>query len=76
MKTGVAVMALLLTAFSGRSWAWNIPGHMLSAMIAFQILEKEQPATIEKVKAALDPHPWHSTRWQNSLAAFQAPTQT
>jgi hypothetical protein len=43
-----AVMALSSTAV-----AWNIPGHMLSGIIAYQLLQQENPATIEKVKAAL-----------------------
>jgi hypothetical protein len=34
--------------------AWNIPGHMLSATIAYQILLQENPQTIDKVKAALE----------------------
>ena len=33
--------------------AWNIPGHMLSAAIAYQILQQENPPTIEKVKVVL-----------------------
>jgi hypothetical protein len=43
---------------------------MLSAAIAHQILQQESPPTIDNVKAVLALHPWHSTRWQNSLAAF------
>jgi hypothetical protein len=31
--------------------AWNIPGHMLSAAIAYQVLQQENPSTIDKVKA-------------------------
>jgi len=37
--------------------AWNIPGHMLSAAIAYQVLSQESPQTIEKVKAVLEKHP-------------------
>jgi len=38
--------------------AWNIPGHMLSGIIAYQILEQEHLGTIEKVRAVLEKHPW------------------
>jgi hypothetical protein len=31
--------------------AWNIPGHMLSGIIAYQVLQQENPQTIQKVKA-------------------------
>jgi hypothetical protein len=37
--------------------AWNIPGHMLSAAIAYQILQQENPQTIDKVRATLEKHP-------------------
>jgi len=30
--------------------AWNIPGHMLSAAIAYQVLSQENPQRIEKIK--------------------------
>jgi hypothetical protein len=35
--------------------AWNIPGHMLSAAIAFRSFEN--PPTIDKVKTVLEKHP-------------------
>ena len=47
--------------------AWNIPGHMLSAAIAYQVLRQENPQPIEKVKAVLDKHPWYANQWQSSL---------
>jgi S1/P1 Nuclease len=47
--------------------AWNIPGHMLSGIIAYQILRQENPPTIEKVKAALEKHPWYANQWQARL---------
>jgi hypothetical protein len=45
-------------------FAWNIPGHMLSAAIAYQVLWQENPQTIEKVKAVLEKHPWYANQWQ------------
>jgi S1/P1 Nuclease len=48
--------------------AWNIPGHMLSAAIAYQILQHENSRSIEKVKAMLEKHPWYANQWQ---ARFQ-----
>jgi S1/P1 Nuclease len=41
---------------------------MLSAAIAYQVLQQENPATIEKVKAVLEKHPWYANQWQ---ARFQ-----
>jgi hypothetical protein len=47
--------------------AWNIPGHMLSSAIAYQVLRHESPQSIEKVKAALEKHPWYANQWQTRL---------
>jgi hypothetical protein len=47
--------------------AWNIPGHMLSAAFAYQVLRQENPQTIEKVKVVLEKHPWYANQWQARL---------
>jgi len=47
--------------------AWNIPGHMLSGAIAYQVLQQENPPTIEKVTAVLKKHPWYANQWQARL---------
>jgi hypothetical protein len=47
--------------------AWNIPGHMLSAAIAYQVLRQENPQTIDKVTAVLEKHPWYANQWQARL---------
>src|SRR5215813_11050927 len=44
--------------------AWNIPGHMLSSAIAYQVLQQESPQTIDKVNAVLEKHPWYANQWQ------------
>jgi hypothetical protein len=46
---------------------WNIPGHMLSGIVAYQILEQENLEAIEKVKAVLEKHPWYANQWQARL---------
>jgi hypothetical protein len=40
---------------------------MLSGIIAYQILQQENPTTIEKVKAVLEKHPWYASQWQARL---------
>jgi hypothetical protein len=47
--------------------AWNIPGHMLSAAITYQILLQENPPTVGKVKSILEKHPWYANQWQARL---------
>jgi hypothetical protein len=47
------VLALLPLSAS----AWNIPGHMLSGAIAYQVLQQENPQIIEKLKLC-----WRNTR--------------
>jgi hypothetical protein len=40
---------------------------MLSAAITYQVLQQENPATIEKVKTILEKHPWYTNQWQARL---------
>ena len=40
---------------------------MLSAAIAYQVLQQENPQTIDKVKAVLEKHPWYANQWQARL---------
>ena len=47
--------------------AWNIPGHMLSGAIAYQILQRENPSTITTVRSVLEKNPWYETRWKSQL---------
>jgi S1/P1 Nuclease len=63
----IALFALIFSALAGPASAWNIPGHMLSGIIAYQVLQQESPGTIEKVKAALEKHPWYANQWQARL---------
>jgi S1/P1 Nuclease len=64
----VASLVLLTLAVSPLpASAWNIPGHMLSGIIAYQVLQQENPATIDKVKAVLEKHPWYANQWQARL---------
>jgi hypothetical protein len=42
--------------------AWNIPGHMFSGIIAYQVLQQENPQTIDKVKAVLEKHPSYANQ--------------
>jgi hypothetical protein len=64
----IAFLVLLtLVVLSHPASAWNIPGHMLSAAIAYQVLQQENPQTIEKVKAVLEKHPWYANQWEARL---------
>src|SRR5215813_6424493 len=47
--------------------AWNLPGHMLSGAIAYQVLQQESAQTIDKMKAVLETHPWYANQWQARL---------
>src|SRR5262249_50528542 len=39
----------------------------LSGAIAYQVLQQESPQTIDKVRAALEKHPWYTNQWQARL---------
>ena len=67
MRLLASVVFLTLAAYPSPASAWNIPGHMLSGIIAYQVLQQENPQTIEKVKALLEKHPWYANQWQARL---------
>jgi hypothetical protein len=61
------VVVITVTALPIPASAWNIPGHMLSAAIAYQVLRQENPTTIAKVKTVFEQHPWYANQWQARL---------
>jgi hypothetical protein len=63
----VAVIAALLPRPAS---AWNIPGHMLSGIIGYQVLQQENPQTIEKVKAVLENIPGTQTNGRRGFKTF------
>src|SRR5499433_997130 len=65
MLTFLVLLALAVSPLP--AFAWNIPGHMLSGAIAYQVLQQERPQAIEKVKATLEKHPWYANQWQARL---------
>jgi hypothetical protein len=52
--------------------AWNIPGHMLSGAITYQVLQQQSPQTIDKVKAVLEKHPWYDDIRSNDKQQHRA----
>jgi hypothetical protein len=52
--------------------AWNIPGHTLSGIIAYQVLQ-QNPQIIDKVKAVLEKHPWYTNQWKARLQDVPVP---
>ena len=56
-----------LVSFPFNTLAWNIPGHMLSGAIAYQILQRENPSTITTVRSVLENNPWYESRWKSQL---------
>jgi len=62
-----SLVLITLAALPLPARAWNIPGHMLSGIIAYEVLSQERPQSIEKVKALLEKHPWYANQWQARL---------
>ena len=50
MSLIVCLLLLSLAVLRLSASAWNIPGHMLSAAIAYQVLRQESPQSIEKLR--------------------------
>jgi hypothetical protein len=51
----VALFLMMLQPLS--AFAWNIPGHMITASIAYRILKAENQRTASAVQAILEKHP-------------------
>jgi hypothetical protein len=64
----VAVTVLMEFALAAsHSSAWNIPGHMLSGAIAYQILQRENSTTIPILRSIVEKNPWYQSRWKLQL---------
>ena len=64
---GIALSVSVLIALPFDAFSWNIPGHMLSGAITYQILQRENPSTIPTVRSVLEENPWYETRWKPRL---------
>jgi len=63
----IIVLLPILILGPSNAFAWNIPGHMLSGAIAYQILQRENPSTIPIVRSVLEKNPWYETRWKGQM---------
>ena len=64
---GAIIMSFVLLIFPVHASVWNIPGHMLSGTIAYQILRRETPTAISTVRSVLEKNPWYESRWKSQL---------
>jgi hypothetical protein len=62
LNIAVALIVASLVPFPFDGLAWNIPGHMLSGAIVYQILHRENTTTIPIVRSVLEKNPWYETR--------------
>jgi hypothetical protein len=49
-----SLVLVTLTVLPLPAKAWNIPGHMLSAAIAYPIFRQDNPPTIAKIRSVLE----------------------
>ena len=70
----IAVVLTALIALPGTAVAWNIPGHMLSGSIVFQIFRLDSAYTVEAVRRILESHPWYGNQWQAQLGKLPSMT--
>jgi hypothetical protein len=56
--------------------AWNAPTHMVSGAIAYRLLQRESPATVEKLFALLERHPRYASRWRDDIERAPASHRT
>jgi hypothetical protein len=53
----LALLASILIMAVVDIFSWNIPGHMLSGAIAYQVLRQESPTTMPAIRLALEKNP-------------------
>ena len=71
MMRSFSVALLVTSLFSSPSQAWNKPGHMVTAAIAYMELKDKNPAVLAKVIKLLKEHPHHDD-WQPTIAFIPA----
>lgn len=72
MRKLATLLSLALLALPSPAHAWNKSGHMVSAAIAYRVLEKESPETLAKVIALLEEHPLYAAMWEGRLESVPA----
>src|SRR5437899_1519651 len=65
------LLGLAILTVAAPVWAWNQAGHMTHAAIAFAVLKKESPGTIEKVVALLKKHPHYEESWARRIRELE-----
>ena len=73
LNAAVPLILASLVPFPFDGLAWNIPGHMLSGAMAYQILQRENPSTISTVRSTLEKNPWYESRWKSQLEKLPEP---
>jgi hypothetical protein len=63
----IALFVAVLIALPFNAFAWNIPGHMLSGAIAYQIRQHESPNSISVVTSILKNNPRYERRWKLTI---------
>jgi len=69
----ILACTVLLAAESGL--AWNRAGHMVTAALAFDDLQRSAPAAIARVVAILRQHPQYESHWKQQLMGRSAEDQ-
>jgi len=65
--TTIALSLIIFTLSLFDAVAWNIPTHMVNGAITYQLLYRDSPATIPKVRAILEKNSWYADRWRDDI---------
>ena len=63
----IALFLAVLITLQFEALGWNIPDHMLSGAIAYQILRRETPTAISIVRSVLEKNPWDEAAGKSQL---------
>lgn len=71
MKKSLLILWFAMTTLTALSW--NIPGHQVSATIAYLYLRDNDPNALKKVVALMLKHPEYGSRWSADHTAISNP---
>jgi len=69
------ILACTVLLAAGSGLAWNRAGHMVTAAVAFDDLQRSAPATVARVVAILRQHPQYESHWKQQLVGRSAEDQ-
>ncbi|MGA2797824.1 MAG: S1/P1 nuclease [Thermoguttaceae bacterium] len=67
-----ACVFVIVTISAASGFAYNKPAHKVSGVIAYDVLSRKSPETVEKIITLLKQHPYYEEHWTGELESLPA----